>query len=732
MKRVIFILLLVLSLARTCYATHIFGGELLYRYISGSQYRITLTLYGDCSGSAFPSLATSDPTIVLYKGSQFRDSIHLQLDPNSVEEVSAVCPKDLWNTSCKGGTLPGVTRYAYTAILNITGFDSNWRFIFSGFMGISTYAGRSNAITNINQGTAGSSSIMYLEATLNNTAGNNNSPQYTTIPTPYYCNNITQQYNQGASDIDNDSLVFSLTPALEKGNTVTYTSPYTPTAPMATSNFSFNSVNGQMNFTPNLVQDALVVTHIDEYRNGVLVGSSMREMTFIIIGNCSNNPPQANFNDTKGGIYVGNYTMNICEGTSDVSFKTDITDIDGDSVTVNIVNAPNGAQINVTGNNTSNPVIHFNWNTSTITPGIYNIYVTLKDNACPLSSSQTIAITLKILRPAEVEYIVLNPTRCLFQQHVQLSIYHGAVPRTVTISQNGSVLKIYHDSTGIIRDFFKTGSYHVFITSPYLTCNSDFDFTVADSGAYPYHPEFTSPHYCVFDPYEPLSVTPGKYGQIIWHDIEGNLLPGVPTFNTDKAGVYEWLVSELYNICESSRDTIRVYVHPQPEAEIINKPTQLCMGDVIYLMAAGGTYYTWLPEDKVHIEKDGTVTATIAEPATYTLIAASEYGCKDTASIIFNDVQPCCTFSYPDAFTPNNDGKNDGFRVITYGNQSEYDLSVYNRWGQRVFHSSNPKEYWNGMLGGKECEVGTYYYFMRAKCFSGNNEYHKGEVVLIR
>jgi gliding motility-associated-like protein len=732
MKRIVFILLLTMVIAISCNATHIFGGELLYQHLTGGQYRITLTLYGDCSGSAFSSLASSTPTLYIYKGAQFRDSVHLQLDPNSVEEVSPVCPKDFWNTTCKGGTLPGVTRYAYTDVVFIPAADSNWRFVFNGYMGASTGAGRSNAITNIIQNTTTTSSIMYLEARLNNMQGGNNSPQYTTIPTPFYCNNIAQQYNQGASDSDNDSLVFSLTPALEKGNPVSYVPPYTSVTPMATSNFTFNSVNGQMNFTPNMVQDALIVNLVEEYRNGVFVGSSMREMTFIVIGTCSNNPPQASFSNTKGGVYVGNYTMNICEGTDEVSFKTTITDKDNDDVTVSIANAPAGAVINVVDNNTSSPIINFDWSTGAVAPGVYNIFVNFKDNACPLASSQTIAITLKILKPAEVVYTVINPTRCLFQQHVQLGILYGALPRTVTISQNNAVLKSYLDTTGVLQDFFKTGSYHVFVSSPYLLCNSDFDFTVVDSGAYPYHPEFVSPHYCVFDTPEPLIVKPGQYGQITWHDMEGNLLPGTPTFTTDKPGIYEWLVSELYHICESRRDTIRVFVHPKPDAEILNKPEQQCSGDLIYLMASGGATYTWLPSDKVSIDKDGAVSTRVIEPTTYTVIAESEYGCKDTTSIIYADVQPCCVFSYPNAFTPNGDGHNDGFRVTLYGNESSYELSVYNRWGQRVFHTGNPKEYWNGLFGGKDCEIGTYYYYMRAKCYSGREEEHKGEVILIR
>ena len=93
---------------------------------------------------------------------------------------------------------------------------------------------------------------------------------------------------------------------------------------------------------------------------------------------------------------------------------------------------------------------------------------------------------------------------------------------------------------------------------------------------------------------------------------------------------------------------------------------------------------------------------------------------------------PCCGFSYPDAFTPNGDGRNDRFRVVSYGNQAQFGLSIYNNWGQRVYYGLDPAEGWDGLFGGKPCDAGTYYYFVSATCFTGRRESHKGSLVLIR
>ncbi len=59
-------------------------------------------------------------------------------------------------------------------------------------------------------------------------------------------------------------------------------------------------------------------------------------------------------------------------------------------------------------------------------------------------------------------------------------------------------------------------------------------------------------------------------------------------------------------------------------------------------------------------------------------------------------------------------------------------MSVYNRWGQRIFISSDPRERWDGTFNGKESEIGTYHYYLRAKCVTGHEENTKGSFILVR
>src|SRR6202012_1997711 len=65
-------------------------------------------------------------------------------------------------------------------------------------------------------------------------------------------------------------------------------------------------------------------------------------------------------------------------------------------------------------------------------------------------------------------------------------------------------------------------------------------------------------------------------------------------------------------------------------------------------------------------------------------------------------------FYIPNAVTPNNDGSNDVFRPLIFGNVSSYSFSIFNRWGQRVFESSALGSGWDGRLPGSPQPPGLY------------------------
>jgi len=87
----------------------------------------------------------------------------------------------------------------------------------------------------------------------------------------------------------------------------------------------------------------------------------------------------------------------------------------------------------------------------------------------------------------------------------------------------------------------------------------------------------------------------------------------------------------------------------------------------------------------------------------------------------------------PNSFTPDNDGVNDVWRVITDFSWEEFEVSVFNQWGEIVWACNSPEDCWNG-----ECRGGSYYspdgeYYYVARARNGEHtEYKKGVIHMIR
>ncbi len=92
-----------------------------------------------------------------------------------------------------------------------------------------------------------------------------------------------------------------------------------------------------------------------------------------------------------------------------------------------------------------------------------------------------------------------------------------------------------------------------------------------------------------------------------------------------------------------------------------------------------------------------------------------------------------CELSIPNTFSPNNDGKNDFFNIITDG-YTNYHLLIFNRWGLKVFESIDTKLQWNGKVNntGGDCTDGTYYYIFTGIDFNKAPYADHGFITLIR
>lgn len=85
----------------------------------------------------------------------------------------------------------------------------------------------------------------------------------------------------------------------------------------------------------------------------------------------------------------------------------------------------------------------------------------------------------------------------------------------------------------------------------------------------------------------------------------------------------------------------------------------------------------------------------------------------------------------PTGFSPNDDGNNDVLNVYGIADASSYELEVYNRWGERIFFSTNKSEGWDGKFNGTPVPAGVYAYRYNI-VLNGKTYAAKGNVTLVR
>lgn len=104
----------------------------------------------------------------------------------------------------------------------------------------------------------------------------------------------------------------------------------------------------------------------------------------------------------------------------------------------------------------------------------------------------------------------------------------------------------------------------------------------------------------------------------------------------------------------------------------------------------------------------------------------TEKSISNTAELIYP-----LQINMPSAFTPNQDGLNDTFGYVGEG-VAEMRLIIFNRWGEKVFESTNANDRWDGTFGGQSAPSGVYAYELYAKSYDQVSVHKKGSISLIK
>lgn len=188
----------------------------------------------------------------------------------------------------------------------------------------------------------------------------------------------------------------------------------------------------------------------------------------------------------------------------------------------------------------------------------------------------------------------------------------------------------------------------------------------------------------------------------------------------------------------SATVTDTVIVHEKPDARIVTSdytPGEFaCASDSIKLSA--GTVeptssYKWSPANFFRGNSDIPVTyAKVDFTAYIKLRVEDEFGCYASDSMLI-ETKPCCDLTFPTAFTPDNNGRNDRFHALTNGNFDVKTFKVMNRYGQVIFEGRDIIKGWDGTFNGEPQDMNTYYWFISYVC-NGETIEQSGDVVLVR
>ncbi len=186
--------------------------------------------------------------------------------------------------------------------------------------------------------------------------------------------------------------------------------------------------------------------------------------------------------------------------------------------------------------------------------------------------------------------------------------------------------------------------------------------------------------------------------------------------------------------CSSGPYTAYTTVHDKPVVSIDYVSSyDVCAEDTIALRATDSTglQYKWMAGSRLLQSEGPQALAIVTGTDKIILTGTDEWGCRNTDSADVT-AHTCCEIAVPNAFSPNNDGLNDRFRIITNGNQRIGTFIIVNRWGQKLFETNDVKAGWDGTHNGKPQVMDTYYYYIKYTCTSSEVFEKKGEVILLR
>jgi gliding motility-associated-like protein len=347
---------------------------------------------------------------------------------------------------------------------------------------------------------------------------------------------------------------------------------------------------------------------------------------------------------------------------------------------------------------------------TSVTSGVFPVKYTITQNGCSDSAQRLIYVEAK----PDASFSASDTILC-----------KGALDIILTPNYVGGIFY----GIGVIGDKFNynlPGKYEVSYVINNKSCsdsstkfilvndNPDADFSLSDSVL------------CEGD--LPISIVPKTIGGIFT-----GIVIKDDKFNPSVSGVYDVKYAVVVNGCKDST-TKKITVFAKPIAKFSVNPNPVITFDSAFFTYTGGSVvnkYSWSFGDgkssslsnPVHIYDKGNSYQVW-------LTVTNSDGCLDSIVEIVL-VEDDEEVFIPNVFTPNDDSRNDIFKLIIT-TAKDFSMTIYNRWGGLVFESNNFNVGWDGISNGVICPEGVYVYVVTFKNARGLEKKLHGTLTLIR
>ena len=373
------------------------------------------------------------------------------------------------------------------------------------------------------------------------------------------------------------------------------------------------------------------------------------------------------------------------------------------------INATTGA-INIAGSNANN----------------YTITYTINANGCNPASSNIATITISNTSPRVTNFNYLPDTICTNNTSIQLHTNAGfTLGGLFTSSPVGLTI---NNNTGLINAASSNaGSYTITYTLAADACN-----TAASSisklvvQATPSAPILNTPTTILCGPSK-VSFFANSNGNITWYNQPNlnNIIAVGNNFDSILQNTTTLYAVATNNTCISAATATTVQILPLPKKPFIGNDTAICSTDKLILNAGLYDAYLW---------QDGSTNATFTVSTTgiYTVKITNLGSCSNVDTIAINVLDDCQDIYFANSFTPNGDGINETFGPL--GNVfllSKYQLSIYNRYGQLIYHSNNPYQKWDGKKEVQRNGSASYVWYC-TYTYKGAKRIKKGNIQVVK